>query len=294
MVLVAMSGGGSGLTSMRGPTAAATPDMKTLSYGVPSQGALEELATNPRLQGLNMAPKHRGPATHDANDPYWSQGFEGLENDSRVDPDAPCAQLQVDGRTDGTDADYMQRYRAQELVGNPLGVTIEANEPILGPPQPAKTRALAHEYAAPPFKPLPRPIRAAAQPSVAVPAVVPAEATEKAKPLSLLQRSSNHIRGTLYDLSNLQSLPVEGGVVAKVKFACTRDSRAWTWGGLFLMLLLLIFLIVAITLAVRGSRRPAQPMRLSGGMRSLRDVGNRLENLPALQAGTLPLIDIRD
>ena len=302
--------------------------------GIPDWDALQEVKTNPRLQGLDFR-KKSAPQAPSPDDAYWkTQRLQGRE--AKYVPRG--ASPTVDARTDGTDADYMNKYGLKERPGYVPGnldyqtewmrdnlPTIdsrargEGNERLtadcgdkgevpsavveneenmvvqrLRGPRRMKTRLLEKQVA--------KNSRPESQEKKVVPEGGGSETGgnrggEKGGPkLSLLQRSVNHIRGTMYDLQHYDQLPVEGGAPAKIRYACCRDNRMWTWGGLGLLLLLFIFLIVAVALLVRGRGRGGSatslpPLNLEGGGFGLFGGG---DDLMPLEAGALPLIDIHD
>ena len=108
---------------------------------------------------------------------------------------------------------------------------------------------------------------------------------EKIKPQkSLLHQVSNHLKGACYDLAHFSELPVEGAG-AKLKYACTRDNRLWSLGGLVLVTLLCICVIVVIALLIKKAVSKKKPRRgfLRGGYR-----------LTFPRSRALPLVEITD
>ena len=72
--------------------------------------------------------------------------------------------------------------------------------------------------------------------------------------ISLRQRVTNHVKGTLYDLQNLEHLHVQGGTLERVKYAFTRDGRMWTWGGILLAIVIAGLIVAAIALCCSAKR----------------------------------------
>lgn len=80
---------------------------------------------------------------------------------------------------------------------------------------------------------------------------------KKKKPasrVSLTQRVSNHVQGTLYDLKHFDKLPGDSAI-GKIRYACTRDERGWTLAGIGLVVAIIICVIVAISQS--GKTKPS-------------------------------------
>jgi hypothetical protein len=260
-----------------------------------------------------------------ANSPLWAAAMDGC---APLGPMAGAVSVPVNGG--GSDRDYWQEQTRRETelavsdrestYGQPLSARMaqtqqqqqrqhQQQQRRHSLPQAPSVQQPATVYVPPSalapeparmIAPAPAPAPVPATPPPAAPAPAPAMAPP-AK-LSLVQQCTNHIRGTMYDLAHLKQLPVKGGTLARIQYACTRDNRLWTWVGLFFSIGLVICIIVAIVLMARrngqgGDGHGEFRHSLAGGAMAGRgfDGGfGALDQLMPLPAGALPLIDIRD
>ena len=235
--------------------------------------AAYDLTKNPRLRDLDMSVKQR-PRPPAADDDVWRQRAHEANAAERAYTGRIGYTLPVVAAgCDGTDAGYLdankfgERQDDRNSVGRPRHQLQQLQQPqphsrvatrLTGQPahQPvAQTLVPPNSSADLTTDPADTELDAAMEPARGGNAAIPAI---DRKPMSIFARVSNHVKGTLYDLRHIDQLPVAGGLFSKVKHACTRDERAWTWAALLMILFIVVVAIIAIALACQRARGSAR------------------------------------